>query len=151
MSPATSVAQECVEGYVFVRDPPALLLLRRPPARGSIWAPVSGKVDPSDADLIAALRRELAEETGFDAPRSVTDLDWSVGFEGPGGAPWRLHAFAVELDSERAPTLSEEHVEFHWWPPAIARSRLHYEDNRQAVDRIWSPDGTPLGRVAPPF
>ncbi|HUJ77478.1 MAG TPA: NUDIX domain-containing protein, partial [Thermoplasmata archaeon] len=63
--PAPPIAQECVEGYLFVRDPPSLLLLRRPPARGGIWVPVSGKIEPTDATPAAAARREVLEETGF--------------------------------------------------------------------------------------
>lgn len=136
MSPTAPIAQECVEGYVFVRRPDRLLILRRPPARGSIWVPVSGKVDPIDADLPSALRRELLEETGFDTFRSMEDLNWSVEFDGPDGRRWRLHAFGVELDRPRTPVLSPEHEAYEWLPIESARSRLHYEDNRAAVDRL---------------
>jgi 8-oxo-dGTP pyrophosphatase MutT (NUDIX family) len=97
---------------------------------------VSGKVDASDAGFEEALRRELAEETGFDRFVAVLDLDWSVEFDGPDGRRWRLHAFGVELDGDRAPVLSPEHVAFEWLPPEVARSRLHYQDNRDAVTRL---------------
>ncbi|MCI4361518.1 MAG: NUDIX domain-containing protein [Thermoplasmata archaeon] len=59
------IDQECVEAYIFSGRPPRLLVLRRPPDRGSIWVPVSGKVDPTDADFPSALAREVNEETGF--------------------------------------------------------------------------------------
>ncbi len=128
--------QECVEGYLFVREPPRILLLRRPPARGSIWVPVSGRVEPSDADYLHALTRELAEETGFSDPRRIFPLDWHVVFPGPDGRTWRLHAYAVELDRPREPTLSEEHDAFEWVLPREAERRLHFSDNREAVRRL---------------
>jgi 8-oxo-dGTP pyrophosphatase MutT (NUDIX family) len=137
MGPAEpGIAQECVEGYLFVRHPLQILVLRRPPARGQIWVPVSGKVDPTDADLEAALRRELREETGFAQFVALFSLDWHVPFDGPDGRRWRLHAYGVELPRAESPRLSEEHEAFAWLEPAIARERLHYEDNRQAVDRL---------------
>jgi dATP pyrophosphohydrolase len=98
--------------------------------------PVSGKVDVGDAGFESAVRRELWEETGFTAFRSLTDLDWAVVFPGPEGGTWRLHAFAAELDRPVDPTLSPEHDAFAWLPVDEARARLHYPDNRAAVDRL---------------
>lgn len=130
------IDQECVEGYLYHNRPFELLLLRRPPARGSIWAPVSGKVDPTDASYDAALVREVLEETGFGAFERVFALDWEVPFEGPDGGRWRLHAYALELPSALAPRLSAEHEAFAWLPPREALARLYYEDNREAVRRL---------------
>lgn len=130
------IAQECVEGYLFSGTPPQILVLRRPPSRGQIWVPVSGKVDPSDAGFEAALRRELAEETGFERFVRLFPLDWEVPFDGPDGRRWRLHAYGVELAAPEVPRLSEEHEAYEWVPAAEAIRRLHYEDNRQAVERL---------------
>jgi 8-oxo-dGTP pyrophosphatase MutT (NUDIX family) len=143
------IAQECVEGYVYCRAPPRLLILRRPPARGRIWAPVSGKVDPGDADYPSALRRELAEETGFREFARIFPLDWEVPFTGPDGRPWRLHAYGVELDAPEEPRLSDEHEAFAWVPMAEAIGRLHYEDNKEAVRRLVR-GLAPGGAFAPP-
>lgn len=131
-----AVAQECVEGYLFAGWPVELLVFRRPPARGSIWVPISGKVEPADRDLESALRRELREETGLRAPRRVLPLDWQVSFLSPEGTTWRLHAFGVEVDRTFVPTLSPEHDAFAWLPTEEAVRRLHYEDNRGAVGRL---------------
>jgi 8-oxo-(d)GTP phosphatase len=134
--PDEPIALECVEGYLFSAHPLRILLFRRPPARGSIWVPVSGKVDPGDATLVAALRRELFEETGLRAPLGVTSLDWEVPFRADNGDVWRLHAYAVEVASGFTPRLSEEHDGFAWVEPAEAVDRLHYPDNREAVERL---------------
>lgn len=133
---AAPIAQECVEAYLFAGRAPRLLVFRRPPARGGIWVPVSGKVDPEDSDYSAAMRRELREETGFIDPVRTFPLDWEIAFDGPDGHRWRLHAFGVELDGERSPSLSPEHDRFAWLPGREARARLHYPDNRRALDRL---------------
>jgi 8-oxo-dGTP pyrophosphatase MutT (NUDIX family) len=136
-APGSQVLQECVEGYLFSGRPPQILVLRRPPNRGQIWVPVSGKVDVADADFLSALRRELREETGFEEFRRVFPLDWTVEFPGgPNGEMWRLHAYGVELDRTDPPTLSREHEAFEWVTPEEAGTRLHYLDNRAAVRRL---------------
>ncbi len=134
--PEGPVARECVEGYLFADPPLELLIFRRPPARGRIWVPISGKVEPSDASFEAALARELTEETGLVEPRRVVPLDWHVKFRSEQGPVWRLHAYGVEVPRAFAPRLSDEHEEAAWVSATEARARLHYEDNRAAVDRL---------------
>lgn len=137
MSPADGpVARECVEGYLFRRPPLELLVLRRPPARGRIWVPVSGKVETTDRDLEAAARREVHEETGLAAPASVFALDWHVPFTADNGETWRLHAYAFEVPTGFRPVLGPEHDAFEWVAPAEAIDRLHFPDNREAVRRL---------------
>jgi 8-oxo-dGTP pyrophosphatase MutT (NUDIX family) len=146
--PPGPVARECVEGYLFARDPLRLLIFRRPPSRGEIWVPISGKVEPSDQDLESALRRELAEETGLTRPTAVDPLDWHVRFRADNGEVWRLHAFAVEVPSSFEPRLSSEHEASEWVGAEEARRRLHYEDNRAAVDRLLERVASPAARNA---
>jgi lipoyl(octanoyl) transferase len=134
--PDGPVVQECVEGFLYATPPLELLLFRRPPARGRIWVPVSGKVDPTDADYEAAIRRELREETALVEPRRLHPLDWHIRFRADNGEVWRLHAFGVEVARDFVPTLSPEHDAFRWLDVAAARSLLHFEDNRLAVDRL---------------
>src|SRR5271155_1456794 len=131
-SPDEPVARECVEGYLYAIDPLRILVFRRPPSRGSIWVPISGKVDPGDATLGEALLRELEEETGLRAPRRVLPLDWEVPFRADHGEVWRLHAYAVEVAHDFVPRLSTEHEACEWVAPSEAVARLHYPDNQQA-------------------
>jgi 8-oxo-dGTP pyrophosphatase MutT (NUDIX family) len=131
------VAQECVEGYLYASPPLELLLFRRPPARGRIWVPVSGKVETTDRDLASALCREVEEETGFVArPDRLIDLDWQVPFRMDSGETWRLHAFALEVPRSFVPRLSPEHEAFEWVSAEESVRRLHFEDNRAAVERL---------------
>jgi 8-oxo-dGTP pyrophosphatase MutT (NUDIX family) len=134
--PDGPVVQECVEGYLFAGPPLELLVFRRPPSRGRIWVPISGKVDATDHDLESAVRRELLEETGLAVPRRLFPLDWHVRFRVESGDVWRLHAYGVEVDRGFEPTLSGEHESFRWVAPEEARALLHYDDNRAAVGRL---------------
>ena len=135
--PAGPIAKECVEGYLFASPPLELLLFRRPPARGRIWVPVSGKVEPTDPDFPSALCREVAEETGLALrPDQLIDLDWHVPFRADNGETWRLHAFAVEVARSFRPRLSPEHEAAEWVPAEEAVRRLHFDDNRAAVERL---------------
>jgi 8-oxo-dGTP pyrophosphatase MutT (NUDIX family) len=134
--PTGPVVRECVEGYVFANPPFELLLFRRPPGRGRIWVPISGKVEPTDRDFESALRRELREETGLAEPVRLLPLDWEVRFRADNGETWRLHAFGVEVDRSFAPVLSPEHERSTWATPEEAVRLLHYPDNRDAVERL---------------
>ena len=134
---AEPIAQECVEGYLFAEPPLELLLFRRFPARGRIWVPVSGKVEPRDPDFPSALCRELAEETGLTCgPEELIDLDWHVPFRADNGETWRLHAFALRVPRSFEPHLSPEHETSEWVSAEEAVRRLHFEDNRAAVIRL---------------
>ncbi|MGP8078449.1 MAG: NUDIX domain-containing protein [Thermoplasmata archaeon] len=140
--PLGPIVRECVEGYLYAAPPLELLLFRRPPSRGRIWVPVSGKVDPTDPSLEAALARELEEETGLRAAPPLESLDWHVPFRADNGETWRLHAYAVRVARTFRPALSPEHEAFEWVTPGEAIRRLHYDDNREAVRRLvarWIP------------
>jgi lipoyl(octanoyl) transferase len=134
--PDEPVARECVEGYLYSSSPLRLLVFRRPPSRGSIWVPISGKVDPGDASWEAALRRELTEETGLSEPLHLFSLDWAVPFRADNGEVWRLHAYGVQVAPGFIAQLSPEHEACEWVEPPEAIARLHYPDNRQAVERL---------------
>jgi 8-oxo-dGTP pyrophosphatase MutT (NUDIX family) len=134
--PAGPVVRECVEGFLYADPPLELLLLRRPPARGRFWVPVSGKVEATDRDFEAAVRREVAEETGLAKPLRVISLDWHVRFRADNGEVWRLHAFGVEVDRSFVPVLSAEHDGWQWARPEMSVRLLHFEDNQLAVERL---------------
>ena len=135
-SPLGPIARECVEGYLFTREPLKFLLLRRPPSRGRIWVPVSGKVESRDADLEAAARREVEEETGLAKPRAVFPLDWHVPFRADNGETWRLHAYGFEVAPGFIPRLGPEHDAYEWAGVDEAIRRLHFPDNQEAVRRL---------------
>jgi len=131
------IDRECVEGYLFAAPPLELLIFRRPPERGRFWVPVSGKVEPEDRDFPSALVRELEEETGLRVPPvDLIDLDWQVPFRADNGETWRLHAFAVKVPRGFSPRLSAEHESAEWVGADEAVRRLHFDDNKVAIERL---------------
>ena len=115
-TPDEPIARECVEGYLFARDPFELLIFRLLLRRGSIWVPISGRsTGYKDVDFDSALDGELEEETGLTHPLRVDPLDWHVTFRPAQREVWRLHAYAVEVARVFRPRLSHEHVDMNGW------------------------------------
>jgi 8-oxo-dGTP pyrophosphatase MutT (NUDIX family) len=125
-----------VQVIVYADQPDVeVLLLKRPPERGSLWQPVTGKVEPEDIDTLAAARRELLEETGIHAVRALEDLDCEFRFSKK-GIPVRERLVAARVDAPMPVTLSAEHVDFAWLGPDTARERLEWAIHRQGLARL---------------
>ncbi len=116
-----------------------VLLLKRTPARGGFWQPVTGRLEPGETPAQAA-RRELREETGADVP--VEPLGYRHGFGiDPavlGLPPGELRtaeeeAFVARLPPGFTPRLSEEHVEALFLPPAEAAEAPRFPGLRRAI------------------
>ena len=108
---------------VVVHDGARALLLRRVPARGGFWQPVTGRLEPGETPLQAAAR-ELAEETGFTVP--VRPAGYRHAFAWGVARPPRVAWETVHLarvPEGAAPRLSEEHDAWEWLelPAALAR------------------------------
>jgi lipoyl(octanoyl) transferase len=116
-----------------------VLLLRRSPARGGFWQPVTGRVERGEA-IEAAARRELREETGADVPveplgyRHAFALDPSLNRVRPGALVLvEETAFAARLPTGFAATLSDEHSEHAVVAPDEAAKLLRFAGLRRAV------------------
>jgi len=129
-----------------------VLLLRRSHDRGGFWQPVTGRIEPGEADEAAALR-ELREETALPGP--VVSLSYRHAFALAPGVN-RVQAGALVLAEEVAfatvvagptrPRLSEEHVEHAWCSPEEAVERIPFAGLRRAVRLAASL----TGRATPP-
>ena len=104
------------------------LMLRRTPARGGFWQPVTGAPLRGETDEAAALR-EVREETGWDVSVSLQplDLNYSYGLDDDLRDRWdrvygsevqeiEVVSFAAERPAGLEPILDgEEHDRFGWF------------------------------------
>lgn len=90
-----------------------VLLLQRPvdDFRGGTWELPSGKVEPGE-DLIEALHREVAEETGL-AIVAITAYLGAFDYTSGGGKPSRQHTWSVTVTSASQVRLTE-HDAYTW-------------------------------------
>ncbi len=121
---------------------PEVLLLRRIPARGGFWQPVTGRRLPGES-AEAAARRELEEETGARLPMRSLSYRHSFAF-GDAVPPvlFEEEAFAADwpegLDLRRGP----EHDAAEWASIDEAVRRLPFAGLKRAVQRAVSRTNT---------
>jgi predicted NUDIX family NTP pyrophosphohydrolase len=90
------------------------------------WSVPKGLVDSGEEQLACA-RREFKEETGFEPPRSGTELDLGT-FRQPSGK--HVHVWAIEGDCDPA-ALNSNFFEMEW-PPKSGRTARFPEVDRGA-------------------
>ena len=114
---------------------PVYLLLRRIPKLGGYWQPVTGFVEQDESSTQAALR-EIEEETGFNNPRQIMDINYRFSFElEDAGIRCDVAVLAVEVEHAQV-ELSEEHTDYRWLGYQKARSLLYWENNKRPLDLL---------------
>lgn len=126
-----------------------VLVLRRVPAKGGFWQPVTGRIEPGETPSKAALR-EVTEETGLSG--TLTDLHFVhqfmieptlLGAHAPKPYLCEEHSFAVEVPADASVQLeADSHDAFEWLPLAEAAARVRWSGNRDGIlklDRLLHP------------
>lgn len=121
-----------VAGFIFVDSkPPRFLILKRNELLGGFWQPVTGRVEEDETPM-AALKREVKEETGLDGFERILDLNHSYPFR-IGQRKYQELCFGMEALKEEKVLLSEEHTEYLWADYFGAVSTLHYREYKEAL------------------
>ncbi|MEB3372203.1 NUDIX domain-containing protein [Saccharopolyspora mangrovi] len=136
---ADGVGQQVVRALIVRAD--RALLLRRPKHefRGGVWEMPGGKVEPHDCDLLAALRREVHEETGL-AVTGFTRYLAAFDYINRKGRYVRQHTWSVTVAGERV-RLTEHDA--YTWTNARDTHPISPED-RDLIHRHAQRGRTPL-------
>ncbi len=127
-----------VQVIVYCRAPEIqVLLLQRPPDRGDIWQPVTGKMEPDDRHFMHSAGRELEEETGITDVLHFVETGVEFHFE-KGAAEVREHLVGAEVERFHSVILSGEHVAYAWLSPLEASERLAWDTNREGLQVVLS-------------
>lgn len=129
-----------VEVYLFRRRRGRVefLALKRSRDRAKlpgVWQPVTGKIDPGEGPLAAAVR-EVREETGL-RPRRWWALEApGVFYDVVGDRVLALPIFAAEVGARAPVTLSGEHDSHAFLSAAAAGRRWLWNTQRLALSRV---------------
>lgn len=126
-----------VQVFVYRQRPSfEVLLLKRAKTDKGDWHPVTGNVEPHE-QLRAAAQREALEELSLELEPEPLGVTFTYEVK-EGRRPGRYHetAFAAALGADAEIELSEEHTEFAWLAPSVARTRLAWPDQQRALDAL---------------
>jgi lipoyl(octanoyl) transferase len=131
---AAPPAHETVSVVVTNPARDRVLLLLRTEERGGFWQPVTGRVEANERPDVAA-RRELLEETGFEAPVHPIDTPhafaWGPLVQAPRVA--REFPFMATVSSTEVRLDPSEHVRFEWVAPDEAVRRVPWAGLARSV------------------
>ncbi|GEM_PF-486517 len=127
-----------VEVIVFRRPSSGavqFLMLKRNEKKGGFWQPVTGNVEVGETFEEAAVR-EVQEELGIANLMQLVDTGYSFDFFDD-GRDQHERVFGVEVSSEVAVTLSNEHTEFAWASEdECLTNYLKYPGNKEGLRRL---------------
>lgn len=119
-------------GGVVVNNEGNILLIRH---HNGTWVFPKGHVDPGETPLEAALR-EVAEEAGVDCHCPDPHTSFTTDYVNSRGEPRRITWFLLRTDATRPEMLEPLFPEGEFVPPAEARERLSFGEDRELLDQV---------------
>jgi 8-oxo-dGTP pyrophosphatase MutT (NUDIX family) len=128
---------------VVLHDDHRVLLLHRRRERGDYWQPITGSIESGEEPSETA-RREIAEETGQCGEPAPLGITQSFMIESQFlSSRYRAPIIASEVgfvapfDSKLPITLdAAEHDQFGWFTFGEAYERIHWTDDREALEIV---------------
>lgn len=114
------------------------LLLKRIQRKGGFWQPITGGAFFSE-DKIAALKRELEEETGIKQKeiKNIINTNYSFSFVNDEGNKLQEYVYGVEINPNQKIVISKEHTEARWVGFKTALKLLKYESNKKGFRMLY--------------
>ncbi|HEX9161780.1 MAG TPA: lipoyl(octanoyl) transferase LipB [Thermoanaerobaculia bacterium] len=130
---------------IVVHDGTRVLLLHRRRERGDFWQPITGSIEGGESPFQTA-RREIIEETGRSAEPVSLGITQSFMIEShylasrfPSPIIASEVGFAAAFDSSIPIRLdSQEHDSYGWFTFGEAYERIHWTDDREALEIVES-------------
>lgn len=139
-----------VQVWLYRNEPSfQVLLLKRTKSDKGDWHPVTGNVEPHEPIHAAALR-EAKEELGISFSCEPLGLTFTYETK-EGRRPGRYHETVFSARPTSASDkieLSEEHSEFAWLAPDEAAARLHWPEQKKALELLVKRYGPAASRAA---
>jgi dihydroneopterin triphosphate diphosphatase len=100
-----------------------------------LWQMVNGKIKKGEKAYETALR-EMKEETGLDPIKLWTIPNINLFYTPESDSITILPVFAAKVKLNAKVTISNEHSDFQWLPPAKIKKQLAWPGQRKSVDLI---------------
>lgn len=107
-----------------VDDNERILLVKqfRLPAEADLWELPAGRLDPGETPIVAA-RRELREETGYEAATWTPLISY---WPSPGYVAEKMNLFLAEgLTAGKPQPMEDERIEMRWFEKAEVGNDIH--------------------------
>ena len=133
------IISDLVEAHVFrISDEEMEFLLLKRAGKSvypGLWQMVTGKIKKDEPAYKAALR-EIKEETGLTPEKLWVAPNINSFYDHSRDVICNLPVFACRVSAGSKVFISEEHSEFQWIKPEIARDLLAWPGQKKSVDII---------------
>ena len=133
------IISDLIEAHIFRKSGNGIefLLLKRAEgiAYSSLWQMVTGKIKKDETAYEAALR-EIREETGLTPEKFWVAPNINSFYDQARDVISNLPVFACRIAADSVVKLSDEHCEYQWTKPEIAKGLLAWPGQKKSVDII---------------
>lgn len=138
----------CAGGLVWREEGAERQLLLIRAVKDGAWKLPKGHIDPEDESWMAAAKREVLEETGFESV--ITDFAGYTRYE-VGGVPKIVLYWHMTPVDDHTFQPNEEIVEIAWVAPNECIERLTYPVDREFIAQFLTgiePDPIKTGKIS---